>query len=80
MAAAGAAVDDPYLLQANLDNTMSKIMDMEEQIERQEEEVARLEMLVNDSDRCTIVVFVTQVYAMLLILAQMCLSACGFDT
>ncbi|XP_024372581.1 uncharacterized protein [Physcomitrium patens] len=51
MAAAGAAVDDPYLLQANLDNTMSKIMDMEEQIERQEEEVARLEMLVNDSDR-----------------------------
>lgn len=51
MAGAGVAVDDPYLLQANLDNTMIKIMEMEEQIERQEEEVTRLEVLVNDSDR-----------------------------
>ncbi|XP_024390331.1 uncharacterized protein [Physcomitrium patens] len=50
MADVGASAGDPYLLQANLDNTVSKIMEMEEQIERQVEEIERLEVLVNESD------------------------------
>ncbi|KAG0580878.1 hypothetical protein KC19_4G206900 [Ceratodon purpureus] len=51
MAGAGAAMaDDLYVLQANLNNTIAKIMEMESQIESQEQEVLNLEMLVKESE------------------------------
>jgi hypothetical protein len=44
-----------------------QIMEMENQIQSQEQEVSRLEMVVNESERCVFVVLVLRIQTLVLI-------------